>query len=376
MRILYIVNASEFGGTSRHVLWLMEHMVKQGHTVGLVSAPENRLREQVLCLNICFFPNPHFVRDVKLHDDLRALWVVFHAIRTFKPDLVSAHSTKAGFAARIACFALWVKSVVFTAHGWAFTEGRPGWKRYLLALTELVAAKVTTKIICVSHHDRQLALKFRVAKPDQLITIHNGSDPGLFIKSDRRKVREELRLGEAPVITFVGRLSPPKDPLVLLEACNVIGGEFNVLLVGEGELRKPVEQFLDHYGLQDRVFLMGERRDIPEILSASDIFVLVSRWEGLPRAIIEAMMAGLPVVATNVGGIAELVENGVTGYLVPRQDPQSLALSLRRLISDHQLRRRLGDAGRKRALEKFTLERMFAQTQTLYEELLGWVDTN
>lgn len=368
-RVLYITTAAEFGGAPLHVLQVMEYMVKKGHEVGLVAAPEPRLMEGARALGVKLFPNPHFVRPIKPWKDFRALWPVFHAIKVFNPDLVHAHSTKAGYAARLAC-ALLRKPVIFTAHGWAFTEGRSPIARKLLALAERLAAKVTAKIICVSEHDRQLALRWKVARPEQLVVIHNGVDPRPFLETDGSPIREELGLNEGPVLTFVGRLAPPKDPVTLLSAVKDLPNGV-LLIVGDGELQPQVERYIAENGLNRRVKLLGERRDVPRILAASDIFVLSSRWEGLPYTIIEAMMAGLPVVATRVGGIPELVEEGVTGYLVPPKDPDALVKAIHKLLGDPSLRHRMGEAGREKALQGFALDRMLRETERVYEEVLG-----
>lgn len=369
MRILYVATAAEFGGVSRHILWVAEHLISQGHEVGFVIAPEPRLMAQARKLGVEVFTNPYFVRAVQLYNDIRALRPVFKAIKRFKPDLVSAHSTKAGYAARLVC-ALTRTPVIFTAHGWAFTEGREMWKRQLLALAERVAAKVTRKIICVSEHDRELALKFRVGRPEQIVMVHNGVDPKPLLNADGAVVQQEFGLEEGPVLTMVGRLAPPKDPLTVLEATLLTDTAFKLLFIGGGVQYDAVQEFISENRLQRKVILTGEREDIPEILAVSDLFILSSRWEGLPRSIIEAMMAGLPVVATSVGGVPELVEDGVTGFLVPREDPEALAEAIRKLLADEDLRQRMGQAGREKALREFSLDRMLAQTQEVYEEIL------
>lgn len=363
-----MVTAAEFGGAPRHVLQLMKHMKEQGHEVGLVAAPEPRLMEGAAALGVKIFPNRHFVRPVRPWKDLGALCIVFHAVRAFNPDLVHAHSTKAGYAARLVC-AILHKPLIFTAHGWAFTEGRGLLARTVLAWAERLAAKATAKIICVSKHDRELGLRWKVAKPDQLVVIHNGVDPHPFSEANGAPLRKELGLEDALILTFVGRLTPPKDPFTLLEAVKVLSDGV-LLVVGEGRLRPQVERYVREQGLVERVRLLGQRSDVPQILAASDIFVLSSRWEGLPYTIIEAMMAGLPVVATRVGGIPELVEDGVTGFLVPPKDPEALAVALQKLIDNPKMRQQMGGAGQKKAMQEFTLDRMLRETVRVYEEVL------
>ncbi len=370
MRILYVVTAGEFGGAPLHVLQLMKYMAKQGHEVGLVAAPEPRLMEGAKALGVKVFPNPHFVRPIKPWKDLRALWRVFKAIRQFKPDLVSAHSTKAGFAARFSCAILGVP-VIFTAHGWAFTEGKSPLARYLLASAERLASKVTNEIICVSEHDKELALRFRVAPEQKLTVIHNGMEPNVYLNASGSKVRSELGLKESEIlITMVARFVPQKDYETLLQAIRCLQkGDFKVAFVGGGEREVVVRAKARELNL-DNVIFLGERRDVPQILTASDIFVLASNWEGLPRSIIEAMMAGLPVVATKVGGVPELVEDGITGFLVPPKDPEALAQALQKLIDDPELRKRMGQASREKALREFTLDRMLHETERVYREVL------
>lgn len=370
MRILYVVTAAEFGGSVVHVLQLAEQMMNEGHAVAVVGAQEPRFLKEAHSIGVRTMGSPHFVRRISPWNDLRALLFVGQAIRQFKPDLVSAHSTKAGYAVRIACTVPHKRSV-FTAHGWSFTEGKSLWTRRLLVWAERMLAKVTDRIICVSNHDRDLALEHRVVDSKKLVVVHNGMDPQPYLSADGHGVRREMALGEEVLITMIGRLVPQKDPSTLLEAAAALRGHVRVALVGGGERQGQVEEFIWKRALNQRVSLLGERSDVPAILAASSVFVLSTNWEGLPRSIIEAMMAGLPVVATNVGGVPELVEDGVTGILIPRNDPGAMTHALQRLIDNPELRRRMGEAGREKALRDFTLDRMLMETEKVYDEVLG-----
>jgi glycosyltransferase involved in cell wall biosynthesis len=369
MRILYAVTGAGFGGAPVHVLHLIEADLNDGHEVGLVTAPEPRIVSEARRLGATVFPNPHFVRRVRLVDDIRALWAVVRYIRQYDPDIVSAHSTKAGLAARFAG-AILRKPVVFTAHGWAFGEGRSGWQRATLALMERLAAVVTAKIICVSEYDRSIAQRRGIAPARKLTLIHNGVEPGPFLIADSERVRAELGLGQNTVVTMIGRLAPPKDPLTLVAACQLLKGDPVLLLVGDGELRGAVEHSVSSLGLGRSVLLAGERTDIPEVLAASDVFVLSSCKEGLPYTVIEAMVAGLPVVASRVGGVPELVEDGVTGFLVPPRDPRALVGALQKVLDDPGLRSRMGTAGREKAIREFGLAEMVRKTHHVYDEVL------
>lgn len=329
------------------MLRLIQADVENGHRVGLVTAPEPRIVSEAEKLGAHVFPNSHFVRRVNALDDLRALWVVLKSVREFGPDIISAHSTKAGYAARFAG-AILRKPVVFTVHGWAFGEGRGRWQTKALATMERLAAVVTAKIICVSDYDRNIALRHGIASSEKLVLIRNGVDARPFLNADSGIVRAEFNLGQRPVIAMVARLVPQKDPLTLLQACKILKGDFALLVAGDGDLQDKMRGFVSDGDLEHSIFLLGERKDIPQILAASDVFVLSSRWEGLPYTIIEAMISGLPVVATHVGGVPELVEDGVTGFLVPPGNPGALAQALQRVLDDSELRHRMGHAGRER----------------------------
>jgi glycosyltransferase involved in cell wall biosynthesis len=370
MRILYIVTAAEYGGASLHVLRLMDADIKKGYKVGLVSAPETRIINEAKNIGAQIFINKYFVRPIQIYNDFLALWSVFRAIKKFNPDLITAHSTKAGYAARFFGF-LFNKPVIFTAHGWSFTEGRGSSMRKMLIIAERIAAKFTKKIVCVSEYDRSIALKFKVDKPDKILTIHNGINPNPFLKVDGYKITKEFKLSENPIITMIGRLTPQKNPITLLKASCFLNKKFKLLIVGKGELQNTVEQFISLNNLSDLVILTGERADIPEILAASTIFVLSSLWEGLPYTIIEAMISGLPIVATSVGGIPELIENGKTGFIVPPASPYKMAEAINKLLENEELCIKMGKEGQKKALREFTLNRMITQTQDLYKEVLN-----
>lgn len=369
-KILHVITLSEWGGAQQVCYDIVTSFKKDKYTVDVACAPGGELVNRLRGQGIVVHRIDSLKRDISLLNDLRALFALYRLAKRRRYSIVHCHSTKAGLVGRLAARLAQVPVILFTAHGWAFSEGRAYWERWLLAQAERLAAKVTTKIICVSEHDRKLALRFKVAHQDQLIVIHNGIDPQPFLRADGGRVRQHLGLREAPVLSFAGRLARQKDPLTLLRAIqNISRGK--LILAGDGPLQSQVERFIRQNGLTSQVILVGARTDIPDILAASDVFVLSSRWEGLPLVIIEAMVAGLPVVASRVGGVPELVEDGVTGFLVPPGNPEALAEALQRLFEDKELCRRMGEAGREKALRSFTLSRMLRETQAVYQEVLS-----
>ncbi len=368
-KVLLLVTLSEWGGAQYVVYLLAKHLARQ-YDVSVACAPGGELIPRLLRDGIRTYAVPELVRVPSPWRDLRTLLRLVRLMKQERFAIVHTHSTKAGLLGRLAARMAGVPAVVFTAHGWAFTEGRAWWKRMALALMEgFCGHLLSTKIICVSHHDHDLAVRFHTAPADRLVTIRYGLDPRRFVAAGAPAFRTRLGPRPTPAVGFVGRLAAQKDPVNLLMAFGILA-HGTLIMVGDGPLRRRIEGVVRQNALGDRVRLMGSRENIPELLAEWDIFVLPSRWEGLPLVIIEAMMAGLPVVATRVGGVGELVEDGVTGLLVPPADPQALADALQRLLADPGLRRRMGAAGRDRALREFQLDRMVRETSDLYEGLI------
>jgi glycosyltransferase involved in cell wall biosynthesis len=288
------------------------------------------------------------------------------ARRKLKPDLVCTHSSKAGVLGRLAAHRCGIPSV-FTAHGWAFTEGVPAGKRRFYADVERLAARCTSKIICVSDYDRSLALRWRVAREEQLVTVHNG------IPDVGEDLVAQPGTGTPVRVIMVARFATQKDQDLLIRAVAALKGvpDFEVELVGDGPLMQQSQALAAKLGASDRVSFSGAQTDVVRRLARSHVFVLASRSEGLPLTVLEAMRAGLPVIASDVGGVSEAVEDGITGFLVPRGDEESLRQRLRWLLQRPEERVRMGRAGRERFLQQFTVERMVRRTEGVYREVLG-----
>jgi glycosyltransferase involved in cell wall biosynthesis len=389
MRILYIITKNEYGGAQTHISQLVVHMRSLGNDVAIMSQSgeylEKKSNFQFPISNfqsssgVKFYPNKYLKNSYNLFLGISAMKEIKKAVEEFNPDIVHCHSSAAGFWTRLA-----LRSdsrevlqriekkprVIFTAHGWGFTEGTPFLRKNLILLAEKVASRFCSKIICVSEYDRQSALKNKIAPAEKLVTIHNGVELENF-NSQISISKESVKLK----IVFVGRLTKPKDPKILIRAFGELPSEIRtkseVLIVGEGNKSKEVENFIKEQRLVGKVRLLGRlaREKVFEVLRKSDIFVLTSDWEGLPYTILEAMTCGLPVIASNVGGISEMVDKDC-GVLIGRGDKDGLKKALVKLISDSELRRKMGKAGRERIKKEFSLEKMLSKTKKTYMSLL------
>jgi glycosyltransferase involved in cell wall biosynthesis len=279
-----------------------------------------------------------------------------------KADVVHAHSAKAGFLARLAAASQGrARRCIFTPHGWSFWAAQ-GPRRELYRALERLAARWCLRIAAVSEHERKAGLAAGIGRPSQYEVVLNGIDVERFARPPE-PVRGRLLV--------VGRLAPPKRADLVIRAVHGLRTQFpevELRFAGDGTLRASAERLSRELGLASRVRLLGTRQDVPELMRTAACVVLASDYEACPVSVIEAMAAAVPVVATRVGGVPELVDPGRTGLLVEPGAPEALAAALARVLEQPELGRALGEAGRKIARSRLTRERMAAGMSSLYDE--------
>jgi len=300
-------------------------------------------------------------------------------------DMLHVHGARAALFGRLAALSLGRRRprVVYIIQGFALPF-YPWLQRAALATLERLLAPTTDQVIAVSAEEQRAYLGLHTLPAERTCVIPNSVALGPFqaAAGQRTAMREALGLApDALVITTICRLYKPRDFETLLEAFSQLcaargcaapgGGPLVLLIVGDGPDGPQVEALRDRLGLGEHVRLTGQRRDVPALLAASDIYTLTTwGWEGLPFTVLEAMAAARPVVATHAGGTAEAVEQGETGVLVPRCDAAALEAALDTLVADAALRERMGAAGRARAAECFSPARTLELTAQLYERVL------
>jgi glycosyltransferase involved in cell wall biosynthesis len=255
----------------------------------------------------------------------------------------------------------------------------PDAPKWLLKLDRWVAnSRMVHKMTAVSEKTRRFCIKREGIRSDKTVTIPNGINleefDGLAAASSRKEIRRELGLAtNVPIVTIVARLHVQKGHKYLFESIPFIlkkAPTAHFVLVGDGALRAHLEADVAGRGLNESVRFLGVRSDVPALLRASDCFVLPSLWEGMPNCVLEAMAAKIPVIATAVDGIVEVVEDGISGLLVPPKDPQALGRCIVEILTDSALAQSLGQAGRRRVETAFSLERMIDGFSALYDEIL------
>lgn len=345
-RILILITLAETGGAQTYVASLLPALARD-FEVTVAAHGEGPLVDAARAAGVRFVPLRQVRRPLHPLRDLLGLVELVRLMRTERPDIVHVNSSKAGVLGRIAAALTRVPVTVFTVHGWAF-KAYSGIASALYRSADRLLSPLTTVTICVTETERAAGLAARTCRAGRTVVIPNAVDVGAAPRA-----RHD---GDRPRIVSVGRLAYPKDPRTLVRAlARVRARPFSAQIVGDGPDQGGVEAEVRELGLESAVELSGPRGDVPELLAQADVFVLASRSEGGPISILEAMAAGLPVVASDVGGVGDLVADGATGLLVPPADPDALAAALDRVLADPELRRRLGAAGRERARERFDL---------------------
>ena len=379
IKILLVVTQSDWGGAQRYVFDLATNLNKEKFTVIVAAgaSPDGELfrRLKEKSIRTIFLQNLRRsfgpFANLKFTAELRRL------IAAEKPDIIHFNSTNAGVfgppAAKIFPAAPPAPKVVYTAHGFPFNE--PGiFKKILYVPLEFFAGFFRDKIICVSEADRHSALKYRIAPPGKLAVVHNGVDPNFpFFSAEeaRRRLGISLRNGEL-LIGAIVNFYPNKGLEYLIDAAAlVLKNRPNVkfILVGAGPEKEKLEKQIRNLNVQNEFSLLPYQEDGGRFLPAFDVVVSSSVKEGLPYALIEAALAGRPVVAADTGGCGEIVKDGETGILVPAKNPEKLAEAIEALIGDEKLRKRMGEDARRRAEKEFAIERMIGETERVFENL-------
>ena len=346
-RVLLLITLAETGGAQRYVASLVPALAQEFDVV-VAAHGDGFLGEASRSAGVRYVPLRHLRRALDPLQDLLGVVELFRLFRRERPVVVHANSSKAGVLGRLAAVAARVPVRLFTVHGWAFTAHTGiAAKTYLWA--DRLMTPLTTMTVCVAESERRAGLRARTCRAGRTVVIHNGVELA--------KPRRRSRPAGAPVmLVSVGRLRPPKDFTTLVQAVAALDpASARLRIAGDGPDRNALAAEVTRLGLDGSVELLGTRGDVDELLADADLFVLSSDSEGLPMSVLEAMAAGLPVVASAVGGVPELVRDGETGTLVPPRDSAALAAAIRRLVADAALRERLGEAGRLRAEREFSL---------------------
>ena len=394
MRVLRLITRLNIGGPSIQAIALSDRLAARGFTTKLVHGTlgegEGDMRYLLpASVDVDCIPTLH--REITPASDINALVQVLTLIREFRPQIVHTHMAKAGGLGRLAARlhnrhvdpAARIK-VVHTYHGHVL-DGYFGAVATTAFLSiERLLAQTTDRIVAISPAIRdELLHEQGIGTPDQYSVVPLGFDLArLAALDDTARHAARAALGIAPaahVVSTVGRLTPIKQHRLFLETARLVAGsdpDAIFLIAGDGELRSALEQTARALGLTDRVRFLGWRRDLEVVYGATDVFLLTSRNEGTPVALIESLAAAVPGVSTDVGGVRDVFQaspasDEPVGLVAPYDDAPGLARAVGALLGDHQRRRTMGDRGRTAILARYGIERLVDDIESLYRELLA-----
>lgn len=319
-------------------------------------------------------------RDINPLKDLVSLYELVRTFRSNKFDVVHSHSSKTGVLGRIAAKISNVPCIVHTVHGFSFPAAKSVLQRKIFKIMEWIGARCSHKVICLHNDDARICREELGLSDKSIEVMANGIDLQKFhplaAEADRHALRRNSEFPtDRKLILMVGRLWEQKNPECLVEAyCQLWeSGDpgADLVLVGDGALKETLEARIKLAGLEPHVHFLGWRTDTPELLRLSDVFVLPSRWEGMPLAILEAMGCGLPVVVSDIPGNRHLVRHAENGLLFPVESAGSLASALVELLENANLRIRLGTAGRSKVEAEHDIQQRVRNMEALYRDVLS-----
>lgn len=367
-KVCYVITLPDLGGAQSHVYEIMSGMKQYGYEAVLLVGKRGWLTEKADELGIKTYVIESMVREISPLKDLRAIYEIRSILLKEKPSLVHCHSSKAGIVGRIAARLCNIPNV-FTAHGWAFTDGVQPEKRFLYRNIEKLVGYITDNIICVSEYDLDLGRKYLPAHADKMTAIHNCiPDVAPNLIRDWEKDQKHDCLNCVVVARFTKQKRNIEILYIVRELLNA-GKNIKVTFVGDGSDFNKAKMVADELQLGESVVFLGARTDVAELLPKFDVFLLLSNWEGFPISIIEAMRAGLPVIASDVGGVKEAVQDGVNGYLVDADDINLMQI-LSRLAECYEDMSCLGTQGRRSYLKYFTVRNMLENISYAYRNVL------
>ncbi len=372
-KILYLITKSNFGGAQRYVFDLATNLDRNKYEVAVALGGTGRLYEELKKKKIRTIPLHTLERDISLFKEIKAIRELFKIIKKEKPDILHINSSKAGALGAFLGRILRVPRIIFTAHGWAFNEDRPWWQRLIIKKIHWLTVLFSHTTITVSDTTkRQMNWPFVQKK---MITIYNGrSIPNLYSREFARScLVEYLPDLEAYKNDFwsvtIGELHPIKQHDVTIRAlAEVVKKNTNVrhVIIGDGEERARLTRLVEDLNLEDHVFFAGHVPEASHYLSGFNLFVLASRSEALAYVIIEACIAGLPIIASNVGGIPEIITHEKDGLLFNQGDALILSQHYTHLLENPEERKTLSQNTLLRA-QDFTFEKMLNETTGLYK---------
>ncbi len=376
VKVLHLVTRLDLGGAQQNTLHTVRHLDRALFEPLLVCGRGGILDDEAAgdpSFRTVFVDS--LLRDIHPFYDLLALLELTRVLLAEKPAILHTHSSKAGILGRVAAALAGVPVVVHTYHGFGFHDRQPASVKALYVFLEKLCARFTGALVFVSKSNIDYAAAHGIVRPEDAVLIRSGvALAGLPAPVDAAKLKMSAGIGmHKPLVISVGNLKPQKNAGDFVAAAAKVLADFpeaRFVFLGDGPQRRALEARVFALGLEGRILFLGWRRDTAQWLAAADVFVMTSLWEGLPRALVEAMKSGLPSVCYATDGVTDLVKDGENGYMVEPGDHAALAARVTALLQDEPLRKRLGAAAAASIGAEFDIDGMVRAQEALYGRLL------
>ena len=383
-RVLFVITQSEFGGAQRFLDILVSRLDKDGFELEVAlgsTGTKDFLEESLIKGGINVRRVNNLARNPSPFKDLKAVFELRQLYKQTRPDIIFLLSSKAGFIGSLAArFKIQDSKfkIIYRIGGWTFNDPWPTWKKKLWIFLEKLSARWKDVIIVNNKHDFDQAKQLGIKPRQNLVLIHNGLDVYRteFLPSQEARLklfekasRQAGRIFQTDIIVgTIANFYLTKGLKYLIETAEYFKNRDDVafFIIGDGDERTELENLISEKGLQKKVLLLGQTPDANKLLNAFDIFILPSVKEGFPWVVLEAMAAKLPVIATRVGAIPEIIEDGKNGMLVEPAKPEQIAGRIQELMNNEHLRQELGIQAHQTVLFKFPLEKMIEEIKELF----------
>ncbi|MBW1857154.1 MAG: glycosyltransferase family 4 protein [Deltaproteobacteria bacterium] len=388
IKVMHIITRFDKGGSAENTFLTIRYLDKERYRITLVKglslesdlgAQEAQAVKNILAEaernGVKIVTIPELVRKIHPLYDFKAFVTLIKIFREERPHIVHTHTSKAGLLGRWAAFLAKIPVIIHTPHGHVFWGYFNKWMTSFYIFLERFTAHITDKIITLNEHEKKDNLRFKIAPEDRFLSVHSGVDLDTFFNVSIDPAEMKMNLGIADnafVVGTVGRLTSIKGHRYLIEAAKEIVAtkhDINFVFLGDGELLEGLEKMASELSIRKNVRFLGWRPDVAEVISIFDIFVLPSLNEGMGKVLVEAMTLGKPIVASNIGGIPDLIIQGENGLLVPVADAKALASGIEFLLKNPKKRKEMGEKGKKIAAS-YSLDSMMQKIDQLYLEVL------
>ncbi|MCX7842203.1 MAG: glycosyltransferase family 4 protein [Clostridia bacterium] len=367
--VLFCITRSITGGAQKIVFSLIKGLYTK-YNIILACAPGGELIEWVNSLGskIKIYELPTFKRSINPAADLITLFRLIRIIKEEKVDIVHCHSSKAGLLGRLSARLCGVRKIIYTVHGWSYILCQNKFLQAVLVLIEIFAASLSSNIITVSSADEIIAYKWLKRYKAKISKICNG----INLQIENSILRKSLNIEpNKTIIGITARLCEEKQPLYIIDIFSEIlkkNKDLIFIWIGDGPLKERCLYEVKNLGIGAQFIFLGNREDVASLIGDFDAFVLLSKWEGLPLSVIEAMFAGLPIIANDVGGVSELVRDKVNGLLIKNNDKNDIIKRIEELVLNKALMKEYGLKSKELAMQYFTEDKMVKEYEKIYNE--------